>query len=152
MMRLSSVRQRYLSGSSRGKISDDSARDFIYMVEHGISIDTIIEIMNCNDNEGGGWKFRLTKKLISNPLIRQNELFCVLLGVKSIKPKDKMHIIEINEFHRLGECVASLELDGYTPSGGQGKIKKFIKKGFVSFVKKINKNLWEVTRCEEIHE
>lgn len=156
MMRLSSVKQRYLAGSSRSKISYDSARDFIYMVEHGISIDTIIELMNCNDTEGDGWKFRLTKKLIGNPLIRQNELFCVLLGVKSIKPKSAngkkiLTLVEISEHKRMSHCITELEIEGYKKTSKGYETRKYEKDGFVAYAKNICSNRWEITKYEVIY-
>jgi len=107
-MKLSDVRARYIAGQSRGKISDDSARDFIYMINQGLSVDTIIDLMDVNDNEGGGCWERNKKKLTGNPLIRQHELFCLLLGVRLIKPVNSgknLKLLYVSEHKRMKECI-----------------------------------------------
>ena len=98
------------------EISDDSARDFVAMIEHGLSIDAVIDIMshamtaNCKQSHDIK-HFALAKnKLIRNPIIRESALFCALLGVKQIM------LAEFNDakFDSLDHAVLWLELHGYS--------------------------------------
>jgi len=150
-MKLSDVRARYIAGQSRGKISDDSARDFIYMINQGLSVDTIIDLMDVNDNEGGGCIERNKKKLTSNPLIRQHELFCLLLGVRLIKPVNSgknLKLIGVSEHKRMKECITELEVDGYRKTSKGYEKSRYEKNGFVAYVKHICSNRWQITMYE----
>ena len=113
MISISDVVARYTRGR---EISDDSARDFVAMIERGISIDAVIDIMshamtaNCKQSHDIK-HFALAKnKLIRNPIIRESALFCALLGVKQIM------LAEFNDekFDSLDHAVLWLELHGYS--------------------------------------
>ena len=94
------------------EISDGSARDFVAMIEHGLSIDAVIEIMLSADNCSHDVKDHalIKSKLIRNPIIRESALFCVLLGVKQIM------LAEFNDakFDNLAYAGLWLELHGYS--------------------------------------
>ena len=98
------------------EISDGSARDFVAMIEQGLSIDAVIEIMshamtaNCKHSHDIK-HFALAKnKLIRNPIIRESALFCALLGVKQIM------LAEFNDakFDDLKSAGLWLQLHGYS--------------------------------------
>ena len=101
---------------NKREISDDDARNFVRMIEHGMSIDAVIEIisnsMTKNNKKSHDVKHHvLTKgKLIRNPIIRESALFCALLGVKQIM------LAEFNDakFDSLDHAVLWLELHGYS--------------------------------------
>lgn len=96
----------------RREISDDSARDFVAMIEHGMSIDAVIEIMlsaaNCSHDVKD--HAHVKNKLIRNKIIRESALFCKLLGVKQIV------LAEFNDvkFDNLAYAGLWLELHGYS--------------------------------------
>ena len=113
MISISEVVARY--HHSR-EISDGSARDFVAMIERGISIDAVIDIMshamtaNCKQSHDIK-HYALTKgKLIRNPIIRESALFCALLGVKQIM------LAEFNDakFDNLAYAGLWLQLHGYS--------------------------------------
>ena len=113
MISISEVIDRY--HHSR-EISDGSARDFVAMIEQGLSIDAVIEIMshamtaNCKHSHDIK-HFALAKnKLIRNPIIRESALFCALLGVKQIM------LAEFNDakFDDLKSAGLWLQLHGYS--------------------------------------
>ena len=98
------------------EISGESARDFVAMIERGLSIDAVIEIMshamtaNCKHSHDIR-NFTLAKnKLIRNPIIRESALFCTLLGVKQIM------LAEFNDakFDDLKSAEMWLQLHGYS--------------------------------------
>ena len=101
---------------NKREISDNDARDFVAMIEHGMSIDAVIEIisssMTKNNKKSHDVKhYALTKgKLIRNPIIRESALFCALLGVKQIM------LAEFNDakFDNLAYAGLWLELHGYS--------------------------------------
>ena len=98
------------------EISDDSARDFVAMIEHGLSIDAVIDIMshamtaNCKHSHDIKYFALAKNKLIRNPIIRESALFCALLGVKRIM------LAEFNDakFDNLAYAGLWLELHGYS--------------------------------------
>ena len=101
---------------NKREISDEDARNFVRMVEHGLSIDSVIEIISHAIN--GNYRlthdvkhYALTKgKLIRNPIIRESALFCALLGVKQIM------LAEFNDakFDDLKSAGLWLQLHGYS--------------------------------------
>lgn len=113
MVSISDVVARYRHSR---EISEESARDFVAMIERGISIDAVIDIMshamtaNCKQSHDIK-HFALAKnKLIRNPIIRESALFCALLGVKQIM------LAEFNDakFDNLAYAGLWLELHGYS--------------------------------------
>lgn len=109
MISISDVVARYKHSR---EISDTSARDFVAMIEHGMSIDAVIEIMLSADNCSHDVKDHalVKNKLIRNPIIRESALFCALLGVKQIM------LAEFNDvkFDNLAYAGLWLELHGYS--------------------------------------
>ena len=96
----------------RREISDDSARDFVAMIELGMSIDAVIEIMlsaaNCSHDVKD--HALIKSKLIRNKIIRESALFCARLGVRQIM------LAEFNDakFDNLAYAGLWLELHGYS--------------------------------------
>ena len=98
------------------EISEESARDFVAMIEHGLSIDAVIDIMshamtaNCKQSHDIKYHALVKNKLIRNQIIRESALFCALLGVKRIM------LAEFNDakFDSLDHAVLWLELHGYS--------------------------------------
>ena len=109
MISISDVVARYKHSR---EISDDSARDFVAMIEHGMSLDSVVEIMLSAENSSHDVKnYLLSKcKLIRNPIIRESSLFCALLEVKPIM------LAEFNDvkFDNLAYAGLWLELHGYS--------------------------------------
>ena len=109
MISISDVVARY--HHSR-EISDGSARDFVAMIEHGLSIDAVIEIIQSAANCSHDVKYHalVKNKLIRNQIIRESALFCALLGVKRIM------LAEFNDakFDNLAYAGLWLELHGYS--------------------------------------
>ena len=94
------------------EISEESARDFVAMIELGMSIDAVIEIMlsaaNCSHDVKD--HAHVKNKLIRNKIIRESALFCKLLGVKQIM------LAEFNDvkFDNLAYAGLWLQLHGYS--------------------------------------
>ena len=90
MISLESVRASYKTKTGAHVIDDDSARSFVELIEHGISLDCILEILtgftdtysssNIEDNRRGA----AVRKLIRCEIVRRSALFCALLGVNRI--------------------------------------------------------------------
>ena len=64
------------------EIPDNVAYDLVYMVEHGVSIDAILDVVR-NKGRKQTMKF-VINKLCRNTIIRHSELFCALMGVKPL--------------------------------------------------------------------
>lgn len=94
------------------EISEESARDFVAMIERGLSIDAVLEIIaSCNRKTHDIKYNQLAKnKLIRNPIIRESALFCSLLEVKRIM------LAEFNDakFDDLKSAEMWLQLHGYS--------------------------------------
>ena len=101
---------------NKREISDDDARNFVRMVEQGLSIDAVIDIMshamtaNCKQSHDIKHYALAKNKLIRNPIIRESALFCALLGVKQIM------LAEFNDakFDNLAYAGLWLQLHGYS--------------------------------------
>lgn len=111
MISINNIRDRYVHCR---EISDESAHAFVAMIEHGMSLDSVVEIMT-----HGVFNFDLSydraifwakKKLIRNPIIRESALFCALLEVKPIM------LAEFNDqkLDTLEYAGVWLELHGYS--------------------------------------
>ena len=101
---------------NKREISDEDARNFVRMVEHGLSIDSVIEIMagkrcthitSTNDAQA---RQEYMAKLIRNEIVRRSALFCELLGVRRIR------LAEFNDakFDDLKGAGLWLQLHGYS--------------------------------------
>lgn len=98
------------------EISDASAHDFVAMIEHGMSIDAVIEMLSGNRNTYGSSnnesqaRQKYMAKLIRNEIVRRSALFCALLGVKRIM------LAEFNDvkFDDMKSAGLWLQLHGYS--------------------------------------
>ena len=101
---------------NKREISDEDARNFVRMVEHGMSIDSVIEIMagkRCtysNSDSSFSRRSWYIGKLIRNEAVRQSALFCALLGVKQIVLAGFNDV----KFDTLKAMKLWLELKGYS--------------------------------------
>ena len=98
------------------EISDGSARDFVAMIEHGLSIDAVIDIMshamtaNCKQSHDIKHYALAKNKLIRNQIIRESALFCALLEVRQIMLAEFNHV----KFDDLKSAELWLQLHGYS--------------------------------------
>jgi hypothetical protein len=101
---------------NKREISDYDARNFVRMVEHGMSIDSVIEIMagkRCtysNSDSVFSRRGLYLSKLIRNETVRQSALFCALLGVKQIVLAGFNDV----KFDGMKDAKTWLELHGYS--------------------------------------
>lgn len=127
---------------NKREISDEDARNFVRMIEHGMSIDCVIEIVagrrgtNVSNGTFDGSRSMAVKKLIRNEIVRQSPLFCALLGVKRIM------LAEFNDakFDELKSVELWLQLHGYSKlSRHQYRdcVSAWIKKESVAKVQKL---------------
>lgn len=101
---------------NKREISNEDAQNFVKMVEHGMSIDSVIEILAGNRNTYGSSnnesqaRQEYMAKLIRNEIVRRSALFCALLGVKRIM------LAEFNDvkFDDMKSAGMWLELHGYS--------------------------------------
>ena len=101
---------------NKREISEDDARNFVKMIEHGISLDSVIEIMiglrgtNVSNRTWDSRRSMAAKKLIRNEIVRRSALFCALLGVKRIM------LAEFNDakFDDMKSAEMWLQLHGYS--------------------------------------
>ena len=117
MIYLESVRASYKTKTGAHVIDDDSARSFVELIEHGISLDCILEILmgftdtysssNIEDNRRGA----AVRKLIRNKIVRESALFCALLGVNRIMLAP---FGDDRRFDKQKDAVLWLELSGYS--------------------------------------
>jgi hypothetical protein len=127
---------------NKREISDEDARNFVSMVEHGMSIDSVIEIMagkRCTYSNSDGLFSRrgwYLSKLIRNETVRQSALFCALLGVKQIVLAGFNDV----KFDGMKDAKIWLELHGYsrlTKSQYRDCIQAWIKKESVAKVQSL---------------
>ena len=64
------------------EIPDDVAYDLVYMVEHGVSIDAVLDVVR--DKKRKQSMSFVINKLCRNTIIRSSNLFCALMGVKPL--------------------------------------------------------------------
>ena len=117
MISLESVRASYKTKTGAHVIDDDSARSFVELIEHGISLDCILEILtgftdtysssNIEDNRRGA----AVRKLIRCEIVRRSALFCALLGVNRIILSPFGYD---RRFDKQKDAVLWLELSGYS--------------------------------------
>lgn len=101
---------------NKREISDDDARNFVKMIEHGIGIDSVLEMLSGNRNTYGSSnnesqaRQKYMAKLIRNEIVRRSALFCALLGVKRIM------LAEFNDvkFDDMKSAGMWLQLHGYS--------------------------------------
>ena len=127
---------------NKREISDEDARNFVRMVEHGMSIDSVIEIMagkRCtysNSDSSFSRRSWYIGKLIRNEAVRQSALFCALLGVKQIVLAGFNDV----KFDTLKAMKLWLELKGYsrlTRSQYRDCYQAWIRKDSVAKVQKM---------------
>ena len=142
MICLESVRASYKTKTGAHVIDDDSARSFVALIEHGVSLDCVLEIlMGCtstysNSDINESRRAMAVQKLIRNKIVRESALFCALLGVGRIllapyglgrkfdKQKDAILWLELCGYSKLprGEyrdCVSA-----WTKQSSVAKIQK----------------------------
>ena len=116
MISLEEIRARYKRGDHSRHISDQSAHDFVQMIEHGVSIECVIEIMSGlkSTHFDGDIPPHIRRqariKLAANEIIRRSALFCTLLGVKQIVLAGFNDV----KFDTLKAMKLWLELKGYS--------------------------------------
>ena len=101
---------------NKREISDDDARNFVKMIEHGMGIDSVLEILAGNrstyrsSNNESQARQEYMAKLIRNEIVRRSALFCALLGVKRIM------LAEFNDvkFDDMKSAGMWLQLHGYS--------------------------------------
>ena len=101
---------------NKREISDEDARNFVKMIERGMSVDSVIEILAGNrstyrsSNNESQARQEYMAKLIRNEIVRRSALFCVLLGVKRIM------LAEFNDvkFDDMKSAEMWLQLHGYS--------------------------------------
>jgi hypothetical protein len=127
---------------NKREISDEDARNFVRMVEHGLSIDSVIEIMGgkrctySNSDSVFSRRGRYLSKLIRNETVRQSALFCALLGVKQIVLAGFNDV----KFDGMKDAKIWLELHGYsrlTKSQYRDCVQAWIKKESVAKVQSL---------------
>ena len=116
MICIESIRANHQPEKMSHDIDDNSARSFVELIEHGVSLDCVLEIMlglsstNGNSSIDESKRALAVKKLIRNKIVRESALFCALLGVKQIM------LAEFNDvkFDNLAHAGLWLELHGYS--------------------------------------
>ncbi len=91
MIVISEIQERYNSLRIKKSwfIPNDSARDFVEMVEHGMSIDTVLDIIvpplvGLTDVN----RELAIKKLARNKIIRQSPTMCACLGIRCLRGRN----------------------------------------------------------------
>ncbi len=65
-------------------IPDDTAFNFVYLIEQGVSVDALVESLMPEGNKGFIHRGEALKRLVRNKHLRNSALFCALAGVKQI--------------------------------------------------------------------
>ena len=143
MICLESVRANYKTKTGAHVIDDDSARSFVALIEHGVSLDCVLEILtgftdtySNSDIEDNG-RGAAVRKLIRNKIVRESALFCALLGVKRILLAP--YGLD-RKFDKQKDAILWLELCGYSklPRGEyRDCVSAWIKKESVAKVQKL---------------
>lgn len=116
MISLEEVRARYKRGDHSMHISDQSAHDFVKMIEAGGSIECVIEIMTGLystydvDIREQTKRAMAIDRLIRCEIVRRSSLFCTLLGVKQIVLAGFNDV----KFDSMKYAKTWLELHGYS--------------------------------------
>ncbi len=116
MICVSSASKRYKRKKFSHEIDDKSARLFVDIVEHGGSIECVIEIMTGLINTyaisslDSSEKSEAVQKLVRNKIVRESALFCALLGVNRIMLAP---FGDDRRFDKQKDAVLWLELSGY---------------------------------------
>lgn len=116
MISLDLIRARYKRGTHSKFITEESARDFVSMIENGMSLDSVIEIMSGLNSTHSDSTLDAVKrqdviaKLARSEIVRRSALFCSLLGVKQIVLAGFNDV----KFDTLKAMKLWLELKGYS--------------------------------------
>ena len=116
MISLDSICARYKHKKHSRRVADDDARLFVSMIEMGLSLDAVIEIMTGVSNThvdsviDARARQACVSKLIKSHIVRESGLFCALLGVNRIM------LAEFNKerFDTIKDAGMWLQLHGYT--------------------------------------
>ena len=143
MICLESVRDSYKTKTRAHIIDDDSARAFVELIERGVSLDCVLEIlMGCtstysNSDINESRRALAVQKLIRNKIVRESALFCALLGVGRILLAQ--YGLD-RKFDKQKDAILWLELCGYSklPRGEyRDCVSAWIKKESVAKVQKL---------------
>ena len=116
MISLEDIRARYKRGTHSKFITEESAKDFVSMIENGMSLDSVIEIMSGLNSTHSDSTLDAVKrqdviaKLARSEIVRRSALFCSLLGVKQIVLAGFNDV----KFERMKDAKIWLELKGYS--------------------------------------
>lgn len=142
MICVSSASERCRRKKFSHNIDDKSARLFVDIVEHGGSIECVIEIMTgltntyANSSLDVDKKSAAVQKLIRNKIVRESALFCALLGVNRImlvqfgvnrkfdKQKDAVLWLELSGYSKLARGEYRYCVSAWTKQSSVAKIKK----------------------------
>lgn len=83
-MRIATAMKSFGIEKYQRDIPDDAAFNFVYMLEHGISIDALIDTIIKAHRYSDMQRKEGVKILCRNKYLRNSELFCVLVGVRRI--------------------------------------------------------------------
>lgn len=142
MISLDLIRARYKLGTHSKFITEESAKDFVSMIENGMSLDSVIEIMSGLNSTHSDSTLDAVKrqdviaKLARSEIVRRSALFCSLLGVKQIVLAGFNDV----KFDTLKAMKLWLELKGYsrlTRSQYRDCIQAWIKKDSVAKVQSL---------------
>ena len=116
MISLEEIRARYKRGTHSKFITEESAKDFVSMIEAGMSLDSVIEIMSGLNSTRSDSTLDAVKrqdviaKLARSDIVRRSALFCALLGVKQIVLAGFNDV----KFDSMKYAKTWLELHGYS--------------------------------------
>ena len=116
MICISQSAESYKHKKHSRRVADDDARLFVSMIERGLSLDAVIEIMTGVSNThvdsviDARARQACIAKLIKSHIVRESGLFCALLGVNRIM------LAEFNKerFDTIKDAGMWLQLHGYT--------------------------------------
>ena len=116
MICISQSAEGYKHKKHSRRVADDDARLFVSMIERGLSLDAVIEIMTGVSNThvdsviDAMARQACIAKLIKSHIVRESGLFCALLGVNRIM------LAEFNKesFDTIKSAELWLQLHGYS--------------------------------------
>lgn len=77
MIEICKLRESY---EHKKRLDDDIARQFVDAVEHGLSVDCVIEIMSDFDKtQSKNWEI---KRFLNSDIVRQSSVCCAAFGIK----------------------------------------------------------------------
>ena len=113
MICISQSAESYKHKKHSRRVADDDARLFVSMIERGLGLDAVIEIMTGVSNThvdsviDARARQACVSKLIKSHIVRESGLFCALLGVNRImlaefkRVKAHSHTLKTFTIHRV---------------------------------------------------